>query len=45
MERNPKDRGYGYKKSYNYEDSIKETEEYADYTHFSKQVNKQSNNK
>ena len=25
MERNPKDRGYGYKKSYNYEDSIKES--------------------
>ena len=25
MKRNPKDRGYGYKKSYNYEDSIKES--------------------
>ena len=25
MERNPKDRGYGYKKSYEYEDSIKES--------------------
>ena len=26
MKRNTKDRGYGYKKSYNYEDSIKEIE-------------------
>ena len=25
MERNPKDRGYGYKKSYEYEESIKES--------------------
>jgi len=25
MKRNPKDRGYGYKKSYEYEDSIKES--------------------
>ena len=33
MKRNPKDRGYGYKKSYEYEESIKE----------SRQINVQNN--